>query len=78
MASLPYLTPVELFAELEARRCRFVKDGPNGYQCWESHMGEPFSVPPPQEIIAGEHRYPGWFLADLIREIGLPPKSGTS
>jgi hypothetical protein len=77
-APYPYLTPEELAAELEARKCRFIKDGPNNYRLWESHTGEPFSVPPPQELIDGDHRYPGWFLADLIRELGLPAKSVSS
>jgi hypothetical protein len=68
------MTKEELAAELEARKCKFVKDGPNGYQFWESHAGEPFSVPPPEELIAGETRYPQWFLEDRILELDLPPK----
>lgn len=69
-----YYTPEEFAAELEMRGCRFLKAGPNGYKFWESHTGEPFSVPPPGEVIAGEHRYPQSLLLDIVKEVGLPPK----
>jgi hypothetical protein len=70
--ALEPLTPEELAAELERRDCTYKGAGPNGYHFWESPTGEPFSVPPPEELIAGETRYPEWFLDDLIREVRLP------
>jgi hypothetical protein len=70
--ALEPLAPDELAAELERRDCARKGERPNGYSLWESCTGEPFSVAPPEELIAGETRYPGWFLDDLIREVGLP------
>jgi hypothetical protein len=67
-------TREELAAELEQRDCRYVKNGPNGYTFWESHTGEPFSVPPPEEVDGGVATYPESLLDDLIRELQLPPK----
>lgn len=69
-----YYAPEELAAELEARNCRFLRIGRNGYGFWISHTGEPFSVPPPGELIAGQHLYPESLLTDMIRELDLPPK----
>ena len=69
-----YYTPEELAAELEARRCHFVGAGPNGYAFWTSPVGEPFSVPPPGEVVAGQRLYTESLLKDMIAELDLPPK----
>jgi hypothetical protein len=68
------LTKAEFFAELERRDCRRVGDAPNGYTLWESDSGEPFSVPPPDEVTPGGNTYPCVLLTDMINQLGLPPK----
>jgi hypothetical protein len=70
------LTPDQFRAELEQRRCKFQKAAANGYTYYISPGGEPFSVPPPEELDDGDKRYPDWMLDDLINHVGLPAEKG--
>jgi hypothetical protein len=70
------MTREEFEKELSDRGCRKLMEiGATGYTLWEDHNGEPFSVPPPEELTqGGEERYPDWMLDDLINSVGLAEK----
>lgn len=67
------MSRVEFETELNQRNCTQIGTTSSGYTVWQTEDGDPFSVPPPEELGPnGELCYPDWMLDHLIAEVGIP------
>ncbi|MSP68074.1 MAG: hypothetical protein EXQ96_08310 [Alphaproteobacteria bacterium] len=66
------MPPEEFEHELTQRNCQKLAKTSSGYDIWQDEKGNPFSVPPSEEMSDGKLAYPDWMLDDLIQSVGLP------